>query len=40
MTIGKKGEMGINFSNDMVFPNSWKNKFERDSKIIQAEKAG
>jgi len=30
MTIGKKGELGINFSNDMEFPDAWTNKFKRD----------
>jgi len=30
IAIGKKGELGLSFSNDMVWPDEWKSKFKTD----------
>jgi hypothetical protein len=40
MEFGKKGDMGMGFSGDMVYPDEWKQKFESDSATLAAEKNG
>jgi len=30
MTIDKKGELGMAFSNEMVWPDEWQSKFQSD----------
>ena len=40
MEVGKEGELDINFSSDMAFPDEWQSKLESDSDTLAQEEAG
>jgi hypothetical protein len=40
ITVGKKGEMTMAFSGDMVFPDEWNEKAASDTETLQLEAQG
>lgn len=40
MEIGKEGDLGINFSSDMVYPDEWSSKLQSDTDTIAMEANG
>lgn len=40
MEVGKEGELDINFSSDMVFPDEWTAKLQSDTDTLAKEEAG